>query len=171
MAKPFEEFQPTDLIHTAAMTQVDACEDDKEQCIKINVEAVENLANLCKEFQTRLIHISTDFVFDGKNGPYKEDDEPNPISFYGDSKLKAEQVIEKSGADHAILRTMLLYGITPDMSRSNIVLWARKSLMEEQAIRVVNDQVRCPTLAEDLASASVAAVMKEAKGIYSYFGR
>ncbi|MCB0843223.1 MAG: SDR family oxidoreductase [Bacteroidetes bacterium] len=166
----FETFQPTELIHTAAITQVDQCEVDRDICDAINVKAVETLAKFCKKHNTRLIHISTDFVFDGENGPYKEIDPPNPLSYYGHSKLKAENDIIQSGVDYAILRTMLLYGVTPGMSRSNLVLWVRKSLMEGTPIKVVGDQFRCPTLAEDLARATVSAITSDAKGLFHVSG-
>lgn len=170
MEAVFREFEPTDVIHTAAMTQVDACEDNQEACDAINVHAVSSLCRLCEEYGSRLIHLSTDFIFDGTAGPYREEDAPNPLSYYGLSKLKAEEIIQKSKVSYAILRTILLYGITPAMSRSNIVLWVKSSLEAGKQIRVVNDQVRSPTLAEDLAIACVSAVMKEAKGIYHVSG-
>lgn len=170
IANIFEKFKPTDVIHTAAVTQVDRCETEHEMCDKINVEAVANLAKLCKEYETHLVHISTDFVFDGEAGPYKEGDAAKPLSYYGGSKLRAEEEVIKSGAKYAILRTQLLYGITPAMSRSNIVLWVKDSLEKGKNIKVVNDQVRCPTLVEDLAVAAIAAAMKGASGIYHISG-
>lgn len=166
----FESFKPTEIINTAAITHVDQCEDNKALCDQVNITSVENLVQLCREYNTRLIHISTDFVFDGKNGPYREEDETGPVNYYGQSKLKAEEIIMNGGISYAILRTMLLYGITPAMSRSNIVLWAKKSLEENVSIRVVNDQVRCPTLAEDLAGATVNATMKDVEGIFHISG-
>ncbi|MEZ4774109.1 MAG: SDR family oxidoreductase [Bacteroidia bacterium] len=166
----FHDFRPTHIIHTAAITNVDQCEDNRTLCDSVNVGAVENLVNLCREYGTRMVHISTDFVFPGDAGPYKEKDATGPVNYYGQSKLLAEHLILESGIPYAILRTMLLYGITPGMSRTNIVLWAKKSLEEEMPIRVVNDQFRCPTLAEDLASASVTAVMRNAGGLYHVSG-
>ncbi|TAE49703.1 MAG: SDR family oxidoreductase [Bacteroidetes bacterium] len=166
----FREFQPTDVIHTAAVTLVDYCEDHREECDAVNVEAVKYLCALCKEQNTRLVHISTDFVFDGKSGPYKENDPTGPVNYYGLSKLKAEQAVMESGIHASILRTILVYGFTPSLSRTNIVLWVKDSLEEKKNIKVVKDQLRCPTLAEDLAQASVSAVMRNAKGIYHISG-
>ena len=166
----FEDFEPTDVINTAAITQVDKCETEREICDQVNVEAVKRLSALCAKYGSHLVHISTDFVFDGENGPYQEKDPTGPVNYYGQSKLKAEQVILESGVSASILRTMLLYGITPSMSRSNIVLWVKKSLEAGKPIRVVNDQFRCPTLAEDLATATISAVMYRAKGIYHISG-
>ncbi|MDX1909065.1 MAG: SDR family oxidoreductase [Bacteroidia bacterium] len=166
----FRDLQPTDVIHTAAQTQVDICETDKAGCDAINVHTVQMLADLCRTYQSRLVHISTDFIFDGAAGPYREQDLPNPVNYYGMSKLRAEQIIQAAGIPHVILRTILLYGVVPAMSRSNIVLWVRESLEAGKTIQVVDDQFRTPTLAEDLAVATVAAVMRQATGVYHISG-
>ena len=170
MRELFELYQPTELINCAAMTHVDKCEQDKEQCWDLNVRAVEKMARVCKEFGVRMIHISTDFIFDGEDGPYEERDQPNPLSYYGESKLASEKVLAESGADYAIIRTMLVYGVVWDMSRSNIVLWAKKALSEEQKINVVNDQFRSPTLAEDLAEGCILVAMKDKTGVFHISG-
>ncbi|MEL6133485.1 MAG: SDR family oxidoreductase [Bacteroidota bacterium] len=166
----FDRFKPTVVIHTAAMTQVDACEDDRALCDAVNIDATAHLAQLCKKYGSHMVHISTDFIFDGAAGPYTENDAPNPVNYYGLSKLKAEEKVQQAGISHTILRTILLYGITPGMSRSNIVLWVKASLEAGKEIKVVNDQFRSPTLAEDLATASVTAAMKQAQGIYHISG-
>jgi len=162
--------KPDVVINTAAMTQVDQCETDREACWKNNVTAVENLATACTKTGTRLIHISTDFIFDGSHGPLDESAKPNPLSYYGASKLAAEEIVRKSSLDWTILRTVLVFGITRDMSRSNIVLWVKKSLEEGKTIQVVNDQWRTPTLAEDLAMGCLLAAKKKAKGIFNVSG-
>ncbi len=162
--------KPDVIINTAAMTQVDQCESEQEKCWLNNVTAVENLVSACEQTKTHFIQVSTDFIFDGTHGPLDETAKPNPISFYGKSKLAAEETVQKSSADWAILRTVLVYGITKDMSRSNIVLWVKKSLEEGKTISVVNDQWRTPTLAEDLAMGCYLAATKKAKGIYNISG-
>lgn len=162
--------RPDVVINTAAMTNVDQCEKEREACRKLNVDAVANLIAGCEAIGAHLVHLSTDFIFDGKSGPYKEDDVPNPLSFYGQSKWDAEQLLEKSQVSHAILRTVLVYGVSHQMSRSNIVLWVRDSLMQNKPLRVVNDQFRTPTLAEDLANACIAAALKKAQGVYNVSG-
>jgi len=166
-----EKYQPDAIIHTAAMTNVDTGEADKELCHQLNVDATQNLISLCEKNNIRFIHLSTDFIFDGADGPYKEEDAPNPLSYYGETKLLAELAVKESTANWAILRTILVYGITNDMSRSNIVLWAKGALEKGQAINVVNDQWRMPTLAEDLAEACLLAVEKNAQGIYHVSGK
>jgi dTDP-4-dehydrorhamnose reductase len=162
--------KPQVVINTAAMTQVDQCETDRELCWTNNVTAVGNLAGACTRNGIRLIHISTDFIFDGSHGPLDESAKPNPLSYYGASKLAAEEIIMKGRLDWAILRTVLVFGITRDMSRSNIVLWVKKSLEEGKTIQVVNDQWRTPTLAEDLAVGCLLAAKKNARGIFNISG-
>jgi dTDP-4-dehydrorhamnose reductase len=163
--------RPDVLIHTAAMTNVDQCEAEKDACWKLNVTATETLVAACAKYRTFLEHVSTDFIFDGTSGPYREEDTPNPISFYGWSKYAAEKAVKTSDIEWAIARTVLVYGIAHDMSRSNIILWVKKSLEEGKAIQVVTDQFRTPTLAEDLAMGCFLIAEQEAKGIYHISGK
>lgn len=163
--------RPDVVINTAAMTNVDRCEEDKEGCWKMNVTAVEYVVQACQETGAFLLHLSTDFIFDGANGPYKEEDEAHPISYYGDSKLAAEQRIMDSPIRWAIARTVLVYGIAHDMSRSNIILWVKKNLEERKEIFVVNDQWRTPTLAEDLAEGCYLIASKQAEGVFNISGK
>lgn len=164
------KYQPDTIIHTAAMTNVDACELDPTDCRKLNVEAVSTLVDAANAVNAHLIHVSTDFIFDGQNGPYAEDDEPNPLSIYGQSKLDAEHLVMERARNWAIARTILVYGIVSDMSRSNIVLWARETLLNQKPINVVDDQFRMPTLAEDLAMGCRLIEQKEANGVYHISG-
>lgn len=166
----FDIFEPTEVINTAAMTHVDKCETEQAGCQALNVEAVRSLCEAGKKYGSRIIHVSTDFIFDGEDGPYREKDKPNPLSIYGKSKLDSEQIVLDSGLPFVIARTMLIYGTVADMSRSNIVLWARKALDSGQAINVVNDQWRSPTLSEDLADGIILALMKDKSGIYHLSG-
>lgn len=165
-----EKFQPDAIIHTAAMTNVDTCESEKEQAYQLNVEAVKTLVSLCEQHNIQLVHLSTDFIFDGAHGPYDEVAAPNPLSYYGITKLEAEEVIKNSTCRWAILRTILVYGIVSDLSRSNIVLWAKGALEKGNPINVVNDQWRTPTLAEDLADCCLLAVEKDARGVFNASG-
>jgi dTDP-4-dehydrorhamnose reductase len=165
------EAMPEVIIHTAAMTNVDQCESEQELCWAMNVTAVENLAKLCATHSIHLVHLSTDFIFDGTKGPYHENDTPNPISYYGESKLAAEQAVIAAGGNWSIARTVLVYGVVNDMSRSNIILWVKGSLEAGKAINVVTDQFRTPTLAEDLAMGCWLIAQKGAKGIYNISGK
>lgn len=166
----FENFKPHVVIHTAAMTNVDTCETDQKGCELLNVTAVTYLIDACQKHDTFLCHLSTDFIFDGADGPYTEEATPNPISVYGASKLRAEKLIESSSIRWAIARTVLVFGIVADMSRTNIILWVKKSLEEGKQINVVTDQFRTPTLAEDLAMGCWLIAQKEAPGIFNISG-
>lgn len=163
--------QPDAVINTAAMTHVDDCELNPTDCWKLNVDAVRFLTNACNQVNSFFLHLSTDFVFDGMSGPYTEEDEPNPLSKYAESKLESEEIVINSGLSYAIARTMLVYGVVPDMSRSNIILWVKKNLEEGKEIKVVNDQWRTPTLAEDLAKGCALIAEKRAEGIYNISGK
>lgn len=165
------KYRPKAIVHTAAMTNVDTCHENNGTCWELNAKATEYLASLCDSLGIHFIYVSTDFVFDGLNGPYKENDEPKPVSFYGESKLAGERFTQEMKGNWAILRTILVYGILKDMSRSNIVLWAKGALEKGKPIHVVNDQWRMPTLAEDLAEACLLAVEHQAKGIYHISGK
>jgi dTDP-4-dehydrorhamnose reductase len=164
------EVKPNYIIHTAAITSVEGCEADQVGCQKMNVEVVEQLANYCKDTNGFLVQLSTDFVFDGKNGPYAEDDFANPLSEYGKSKLRSEQVINNSGCAYAILRTILVYGINANPNRSNLVLWAKEKLSKKESINVVKDQWRMPTFVDDLADACLLAIKKRATGVFHISG-
>ena len=166
-----DETKPDVIINTAAMTQVDQCESQREACWKANVSAVKNLVNACRRNGAHLIHVSTDFIFDGTKEMLDENATPNPVNYYGESKLAGEKVILESDISWAILRTVLVFGVTRDMSRSNIVLWVKKSLEQGKTIQVVNDQWRTPTLAEDLAVGCYLAARKKAKGIFNISGK
>ncbi len=166
----FETYKPDVVIHTAAMTNVDTCETDQSGCELLNVTAVAFLIDACQKHDTFLCHLSTDFIFDGADGPYTEEATPNPISVYGASKLRAEKLIEASSIRWAIARTVLVFGIVADMSRTNIILWVKKSLEDGKQINVVTDQFRTPTLAEDLAIGCWLITQKEAEGIFNISG-
>lgn len=166
----FKKHKPEILLNCAAFTDVNRAEQEKDACRLINVTAVEHLAKACHKYGTRLIHLSTDFIFDGKAGPYKETDSPNPLSHYGKTKLEAEEIVGGSKIPWAIVRTCLVYGITGIMPRSNILLWVKKNLDEKKTIRVVLDQIRTPTLAEDLADGLISLIEKGADGLYHIAG-
>jgi dTDP-4-dehydrorhamnose reductase len=166
----FENENPDAVINCAAMTNVDYCEENQDSCWEINVKAVENLAKSCEVSKSHLLHLSTDFVFDGKSGPYNENDKPNPLHFYAKSKLKSEEIVKKIMTNWTIARTIIIYGITDNMSRSNIVLWAKKEIENGNTINVVNDQLRSPTLAEDLAKGCISIIDKSAFGLYHLSG-
>jgi dTDP-4-dehydrorhamnose reductase len=165
------KYKPHCIIHTAAMTNVDMCETDKNNCWSQNVNAVKYLISACQNSNSHLVHLSTDFIFDGLSGPYNEDAQASPLSYYGESKLKAEELLLASNIKYAIARTVLVYGVAHDMSRSNIILWVKKNLEEGKKINVVDDQERSPTLAEDLADGCILLAQNESIGIYNIAGK
>ncbi len=166
----WQNVKPDFVIHTAAMTNVDQCETEQELCQAQNVDAVAYIAKACEKHHTFLLHLSTDFIFDGTHGPLDENAVPNPLSIYGHSKLDAEKIVSQATCAWAIARTVLVFGITPGMSRSNIILWVKQSLEQGKKINVVNDQWRTPTLAEDLAMGCYLIVKKRATGFFNISG-
>jgi dTDP-4-dehydrorhamnose reductase len=164
-----DEFEPDTIINTAAITNVDLCETDRQAAWKANVVGVENLCHAAKLVGAKLIQISTDYVFDGKNGPYNELDRPNPLSYYGRTKLASENIILSSGISSAILRTMVLYGIGVNV-KLNFALWLLKELSHDRPVRVVDDQIGNPTLADDLAFAILKIIELDRKGVYHVAG-
>jgi dTDP-4-dehydrorhamnose reductase len=176
--KVISQFPPDVLINTAAMTNVDACESDRAGAKALNMDAVAYLIEAIDDemeknslLNTHFIQLSTDFVFDGENGPYSEEDKPNPLSYYAETKLEAEKLLESTFVKWAILRTIIVYGIVDSMSRSNIVLWAKEALEKKQKINVVDDQFRSPTLAEDLAEGCILCAEKGEVGIFHVSGK
>lgn len=162
--------KPDVIIHTAAMTNVDYCETHQKDCWEVNVQSVVHLLHAAEAYNSFFIHLSTDFVFSGEKRYLTEKDTPNPVNYYGQSKLQAEMFVLQSRVAHAILRTALVYGVVPNMSRSNIVLWVKTSLENNQPIRVVDDQYRTPTLAEDLAMGCCLVATQKAGGIFNISG-
>lgn len=158
--------QPSFIINTAAMTNVDTCEFKPEECNNLNIEAVKYLTQICTKLNIHFIQISTDFIFDGSKGIYKETDLPNPLSTYGHSKLKAENIVKNSGVNFSILRTILVYGKGVNLKRNNIVLWVKDMLENNKEITIVDDQYRMPTYVEDLAMACKLIVDKNISGVY-----
>jgi len=158
--------QPSFIINTAAMTNVDTCELKPEECNNLNIEAVKYLTQICTKLNIHFIQISTDFIFDGSKGFYKETDLPNPLSIYGHSKLKAENIVKNSGVNFSILRTILVYGKGVNLKRNNIVLWVKDMLENNKEITIVDDQYRMPTYVEDLAMACKLIVDKNISGVY-----
>jgi len=171
VAQIITEQNPNVVINTAAMTNVDLCEEEKSECDDLNVNAVQYLADACEKIEAHLIHISTDFIFDGENGPYKEEDEPNPLSYYGLSKLKSEQLLQDRTLKWTILRTIIVFGVGENLSKGNIVLWAKGALEKGDPLNIIDDQFRAPTLAEDLADACILAATKKAFGVFNASGK
>ncbi|PLX01370.1 MAG: dTDP-4-dehydrorhamnose reductase [Marinilabiliales bacterium] len=164
-----EEFISSNSINTcvncAAYTAVDKAEDDRELAMLVNSEAVKILAQACNKNQVRLIHISTDYVFDGSNyKPYAETDEPSPNSYYGITKLAGEKSVSQNIDNHVIIRTSWLYS----NYGNNFVKTMIRLGNERDNLGVVVDQIGTPTFAADLAIGIMACIESDKTGIYHY---
>lgn len=162
-------FHPTTIINAAAAADVDWCEQHREDAWKINVVGVENLIEATRKVGARLIHISTDYVFDGTHGPYSENDKPNPISYYGKSKLASENAIRIAEISHTIFRTIVLYGTAIGV-RDSFPLWVIKNLRAGKTIRCSEDQISNPTHVNDIAFAAIKGFELNRDGVYHICG-
>lgn len=162
-------FQPDVILNAAAATDVDWCEDHREEAWNVNVVGVENLVEAAKKVGAKLIHVSTDYVFDGKGGPYDEEARPAPISYYGKTKLAGENAIRISGVPHAIVRAVVLFGHGINV-RDNFALWVVRSLREGQRIRCATDMVGNPTYVADLSYALARIFELGRSGLYHVCG-
>lgn len=162
---------PDCIINCAAMTNVDLCETERELCWKLNVEAVENLVQCAKKVKAKLIHISSDYIFDNSREFYREDDRSAPLSYYGKSKLAGENAVRMLGSNWAIARTSTLYDVDTLKNRDNFVSWVVKSLQNGDPIRIVTDQWGNPTLARNLADAVWKIVQSDATGLFHTAGK
>lgn len=164
------QVEPDIIVNCAAMTNVDACENQRELAWKLNVEGVEHLIEASRRTNARIYHVSTDYVFDGKTGPYDEQSKPEPLSYYGKTKLASENALHVSGIDYFIARTMVLYGTGINV-KSNFALWLIQNLEQSLPARVVDDQFGNPTLVDDLAQGILSAIELERLGTYHIAGR
>lgn len=162
---------PDVILHTAAMAQPDDCEMNQAACYDSNVNATKYLADVAETIGARLIFLSTDFIFSGESGPYKEEDIPAPVNYYGQTKWEAEQYVMQGKVNWAIVRTVLVYGNILKGTRSNIVTWVKDNLEKKRQIKVVSDQIRTPTFVEDLVYGIQLIIEKEKKGIYHISGK
>jgi dTDP-4-dehydrorhamnose reductase len=159
---------PNIVVHTAAETNVDRCETERDLARRVNVEGTSNVKDACVRAGAKLILVSTDYVFDGDKGNYAETDEPKPISFYGLTKLEAERVAALTSPNFLIIRTSVLYGWHP--TKLNFATWILKGLRERQTLKVVNDHINSPTFADNLAEAIRKAIERNSQGILHIAG-
>jgi dTDP-4-dehydrorhamnose reductase len=160
---------PSVIINAAAYTDVDGCEIHKSQAWGINVGVVKSLVTWCREHDMKLIQLSTDYVFDGENGPYSEDDPPQPVSCYGETKLESEKLVEQSGIDGLIVRTNVLYGFGKKV-KENFLIWLLKKLSAGEKVKVVTDQFNNPTLADNLSWCILEMAKRGLDGIFHVGG-
>ncbi len=169
--KTVDGFRPDVIIHAAAITQVDDCEQNKTICYSTNVDATDHLIDAAGEVNARICYLSTDFVFSGESGPYSESDSTNPVNYYGKTKELAEQHLMESNLGWTILRTILLFGKADHLNRTNFIYWVKNNLEANKHINVVSDQIRTPTYIPDLTDAIVRSVEKGAQGVYHVSGK
>ncbi len=165
----FEKHKPDMVVHTGAMSKPDDCEQSQWQAYLTNVEGTITMLLNAGEQKSFFVFISTDFIFDGVNGMYSEDDNPGPVNFYGKTKLEAEDAVKEYEYDWTIVRTVLVYG-KPAAGRGNILSVVKEKLEKGEEYSVFDDQVRTPTYVGDLASGIVSVLEKRATGIYHLSG-
>ena len=171
MTTLLNDFQPEVIINASALSVVDYCEQRPEEAYAMNVTAVKHLAEYSRDHSCRLIHLSTDFVFDGTSSiAYTETDVPNPVNYYGKTKQWSEEVIGQLCTDYAIVRVEVVYGKPLPKQHGNIVHLVKNRLENGQSIRVVSDQFRSPTWVEDIACAIEQLLSNQHQGIYHICG-
>ena len=165
----FTSLKPNVVVHAATLTDVDKCETNKALAWKINVEGTKNVVEAAKAVDCFMIYVSTDYVFSGKKGNYKETDTPNPINYYGLTKLKAEEIVQTQ-KEYFIARPSVIYGSTPAAGKVNFALWLIETLRKGEHARIVTDQWNSPTLNTNLAEMTLEVVERKLMGIYHLCG-
>jgi dTDP-4-dehydrorhamnose reductase len=166
----FKKVEPDVLVHAAALTDVDNCERNKDLAWKINVEGTQNVVEAIKGNNVFLVYISTDYVFNGKTGLYKESDAPDPINYYGFTKLKAEKIVENVADEYCVARTSVVYGSTPAAGKVNFALWLLNKLKRNEKTRIITDQWNSPTLNTNLAEMTLEIIEHKLTGIFHLSG-
>ncbi len=159
-----KEIRPDAIVHSAAMTDVDKCEVEKELAYKINVEGTKKVAEAAKKVNAFLVYISTDYVFSGDRGMYREDDETNPVNYYGYTKLEGEKFCEN------VARTCVIYGSRPAAGKVNFALWLIEKLEKGEEVKIVTDQFITPTLNTNLAEMVLEVVERGVTGTFHLAG-
>lgn len=165
----FKNIKPDVVVHAATLTDVDKCETNKDLAWKVNVEGTKNIAEAAKSLGSFLIYISTDYVFSGEKGGYKETDKPDPINYYGLTKLKAEEIVQTQ-SEYFIARPSVIYGSTPAAGKVNFALWLIETLRKGERVKIVTDQWNTPTLNTNLAEMTLEVVERRLTGIYHLCG-
>ncbi len=165
----FKTIKPDVVVHAATLTDVDKCETNKELAWQVNVEGTKNIVDAAKRAGSFLIYISTDYVFSGDKGNYKETDKPNPINYYGLTKLKAEEIVQTQ-QEYFIARPSVIYGSTPAAGKVNFALWLIETLRKAERVKIVTDQWNTPTLNTNLAEMTLEVIERRLTGIYHTCG-
>jgi dTDP-4-dehydrorhamnose reductase len=166
----FRKVNPAAVVHAAALTDVDKCETNKQLAWKINVEGAESIVEAAKKSRAFLIYISTDYVFNGEKGNYKEADPTDPIDYYGFTKLKAEELVREMLDEYCIARASVLFGSAPATGKTNFVLWLLDKFKRGERAKIVTDQWNSPTLNTNMAEMTLEVVERKLTGIYHLSG-
>ena len=166
----FDKISPDILVHAASLGSVDYCENNKEQARQTNIDGSRNLIEACKRGGAFFIFISSNAVFDGENPPYGESDTPNPIDYYGRTKLRTETDLVESGIQHAVLRLMTMYGWNHPLERQNPVTWILEKLIKDNRVNIVDDIFNNHLFVDNASQAVWAAASKNKQGIYHVAG-
>jgi len=168
--KAFEKVKPDAVIHAAALTNVDKCEEDNELTRRVNIGGTKNITEAAVQIKAFLVYVSTDYVFSGEEGSYKETDEPNPVNNYGLTKLEGEKIVTSLNLEWCITRSSVIYGSTPATGKDNFVLWAINKMRNGEQLKIVNDQRVSPTLNTNLAEMIIEVVERKLTGVYHLSG-
>jgi dTDP-4-dehydrorhamnose reductase len=170
VSKVFERIKPEAVVHAAALTNVDKCEEDVELARKVNIDGTENILDSSERHNTFLVYVSTDYVFSGEEGMYKETDKPKPINHYGLTKLEGEKRVKVSDIGWCIARTSVIYGSTPAAGKENFALWVLNKLKKREPVKIITDQWVSPTLNTNLAKMILEIIERKLTGIYHLAG-
>lgn len=165
----FEKHQPDMVVHAGALSKPDECELHKEAAYNTNVRGTEQLLQAAARYKSYFLFVSTDFVFEGKSLQYKEDDDLQPVNYYGLTKKWAEETVRNYPFNWSIVRTILVYG-KPMSGRQNILTMVANALQKGEALKIFSDQTRTPTYVEDLSSAIISMLQKRSTGIFHIAG-
>lgn len=165
----FEAVKPNVVVHSGAMSKPDECELNQSLAYAVNVEATVQLLLNAATYKSNFIFLSTDFIFNGEKGMHDEDDLPDPISYYGQTKMQAEEAVKEYEHPWSIVRTVFVYG-KPLHGRDSFVNMIAKKLKNNEPYKIVDDQLRTPTYAEDLAKGIGSVIQLKAEGIYHLCG-
>jgi len=168
--KAFEKAKPDAVIHAAALTNVDKCEENNELARRVNIGGTKNIIEAAEQIKAFLVYVSTDYVFSGEEGPYKETDEPNPVNNYGLTKLGGEKIVTSSNLEWCIARSSVIYGSTPAAGKDNFVLWVLNKLGNEEPLRIITDQRVSPTMNTSLAEMTLEILERRLTGVYHLAG-
>lgn len=164
----FKKIHPVYVIHTAAFTDVDKSETEREKAWEVNAEGTRNIAEVCERVGAKMIYISTDFVFDGKRGNYKENDDLNPINWYGRTKLEGEKFVKNYDIEYIIARVSVLYGW--NINKLNFATWVINKLENKEKISIVRDQWNSPTFADNCADILLELIKRNENGLFHLAG-